>query len=325
MSADNPLKTAIEEGNASSIDELLGRDPTLINKEFQWTDRKGRRRSITPIRYANACDQQASIDALLASGATLDFMRHSLSHCVGNRDMAQVKRLLALGVRPNPGLISGLDSTGQWRYQFVNVLIDAGADYEDGPYMDIHRGDLSSLERRIQRDGALVNRTYEDTAHAIPTTGTLLHVAAAHNDSEFVELLLRCGADIDAIGPIHETNCGRRTQIIFDGTGGQTPIFHTIGRAFGCCYEAFDILLRHGPDLSIRARCYVEGEIKDVTPLEPPKPGIVRHRPLTYDEATSNQSRVALLQIRAYVVDHDKSNAHPRADQHQSRRHVASP
>ena len=54
-------------------------------------------------------------------------------------------------------------------------------------------------------------------------------MAAAHNDAEFVELLLNYGADIDAIGPIHETNDGRRTQIIFDGTGEQTPIFHTIG------------------------------------------------------------------------------------------------
>ena len=267
MSSDNPLKTAIEEGDASSINELLDRDPALINQEFQWTDRKGRRRSITPIRYANACDQQASIDALLAVGATLDFLSYSLSHCVGNRDMAQVKRLLARGVRPNPGLRAGLGSTGQWRYEFVNVLIDAGADYEDGPYMDIHRGDLSFFERRIQRDPLLIHRIYEDTSHAIPTSGTLLHVAAAHNDPEFVELLLRYGADIDARGPIHDTNGGRRTQIVFDGTGRQTPIFHAIGRAFGCCYEAFDRLLRHGPDLSIRAKCYVEGEIMEVTPL----------------------------------------------------------
>jgi len=267
MSTDNPLKTAIEEGDVSRINELLDGNPTLINQEFPWNDRKGRRRSITPIRYASACDQQGSIDALLAAGATLGFMSHSLSHCVGNRDMAQVKRLLARGVRPNPGLIAGLGSAGQWRYEFVNVLIDAGADYEDGPYMDIHRGDLSSLERRLQRDPLLIHQIYEDTSHAIPTSGTLLHVAAAHNDAEFVDMLVKYGADIDAIGPIHETNDGSRTQIIFDGTGGQTPIFHTIGRAFGCCYEAFDRLLRHGPDLSIRAKCYVNGEIKEVTPL----------------------------------------------------------
>ena len=267
MGTDNPLKTAIEKGDISRINELLDRDPTLIGQEFLWTDSKGRRRLITPIRYANACDQQGSIDALLAAGANLDFLNHSLAHCVGNRDMAQVKRLLARGVRPNPGLMAGLGSAGQWRYEFVNVLIDAGADYEDGPYMDIHRGDLSSLERRIQRDPLLIHQIHEDTSHAIPTSGTLLHVAAAHNDAEFVELLLNYGADIDAIGPIHETNDGRRTQIIFDGTGEQTPIFHTIGRAFGYCYEAFDCLLRHGPDLSMRARCYVGSEIKEVTPL----------------------------------------------------------
>lgn len=90
MSTDNPLKTAIEEGDVSRINELLDANATLINQEFSWTDRKGRRRSITPMRYANACDQQGSIDALLAAGAALELMNHSLSHCVVNRDMAQV-------------------------------------------------------------------------------------------------------------------------------------------------------------------------------------------------------------------------------------------
>ena len=83
----------------------------------------------------------------------------------------------------------------------------------------------------------------------------------------FVDLLIKYGSDINAAGPIHETNYGRRTEVIYDGTGGQTPISHTIGRAFGCCFEAFDRLLHYGPDLSVRAKCHVEGEIREVTPL----------------------------------------------------------
>ena len=267
MNAPDSLKTAIERGDVSTINDLLDRDPDLIDQELCWTDRKGRTRSITPIRYANACDRQESIDALLAAGANLDFLNHSLWQSVANRNMEQVKRLLARGVRPGPGLRGALGNVGTWRYEFVNLLIDAGADYEDGPYMDIHRGDLSALEQRIRQDPSVITRLHEDSSHAIPTSGTLLHVAAAHNDGAFVDLLIRHGADINAAGPIHGTNHGRRTEVIYDGTGGQTPIFHTIGRAFGCCYEAFERLLRHGPDLSVRAKCHAGGEIREVTPL----------------------------------------------------------
>lgn len=111
------LKTAIEQGDVSTINELLDRDPELINREFHWTDRKGRRRSITPIRFANACDRQECIDALLAAGATLDFLCHSLWQSVANRNMAQVKRLLARGARPDPGLRGALGNVGPWRYE----------------------------------------------------------------------------------------------------------------------------------------------------------------------------------------------------------------
>ena len=40
-----------------------------------------------------------------------------------------------------------------------------------------------------------------------------------------------------------------------------------LGAPWGCCFEAFDRLLHYGPDLSVRAKCHVEGEIREVTPL----------------------------------------------------------
>ena len=116
MDADSPLKTAIEQGDAPRISLLLAEDPGLIDRGFYWTDRQGRRRLITPIRYANACDRQESIDALVAAGANLDFL------C----------QVLARGVRPPPGHLPGLDSVGPERCEFINALIDAGVAYDDG-------------------------------------------------------------------------------------------------------------------------------------------------------------------------------------------------
>ena len=37
---------------------------------------------------------------------------------------------------------------GPRRYEFVNALIEAGATFDDGPIMAVHRGALQSLEAR---------------------------------------------------------------------------------------------------------------------------------------------------------------------------------
>jgi hypothetical protein len=146
--------------------------------------------------------------------------------------------------------------------------------------MDIHRGRLDALERRLQKDPSLGHQLFEDSlagqepmvhlsGEIGPLRGTLLHIAAAHNDLASLELLLRHGANIDRPAPDRE-----------DGSGGQTPIYFTIGRAmawspgapadtpaYETCWDSFEFLSEKGADLSVQARCLINGTIRKVTPL----------------------------------------------------------
>ena len=231
---------------------------------FEWTDRKGRVRSITPVRYAHAREQQACIEALVAAGAKLDFLGTQLWNNIFNANLPRVRRLLDIGAPiSSGGLRVACHHVGPVRHELVNMLIEAGATWEDGPVMDIHRGDLESLHRRLDADPELVRADVEELTRGPRLVCTLLHVAAAHNDVAAMDLLLRYGANVNA----------RATE----AWRGITPIYLTLVRGItptptrkacaDACREAFDALLAAGADLSLRANCQI-GHVEVVcTPL----------------------------------------------------------
>ena len=257
------IKDTIERDDGASLSRLLNDDPTLVQARFEWTDRKGRRRFIAPFRYAHMRGSLGSMDILKRAGADSGFLGHMLWCNAYNLDLAQIKRLLSLGVDPNRAGVMWAAIGSSWvfdvgrRHECINTLIEAGAVYEDGPVMDIHRGCLEALESRIGGDPSLGSAFFNYNVVDETVTGlTLLHIAAAHNETQCAELLLQHGADINA-----------KAQILKDGSGGQTPIYHAIGTPRGSCYEAFDRLLAKGPDLTVRARMNHDGRIREFTPL----------------------------------------------------------
>ena len=157
------LKSVIEQGDVTAITEMLQQNPHLRDQEFGWTDHKGRQRRITPIRFAHARDQLASFSALRDAGADMRQFNLALWNNAYNLNLPQVKRLLTLGVDPNRGMAVSQTRLGPRRYDVVNALIDAGAEFEDGPRMDIHRGRLDALERRLQKDPSLGHQLFEDS------------------------------------------------------------------------------------------------------------------------------------------------------------------
>ena len=72
--------------------------------------------------------------------------------------------------------------------------------------------------------------------------GTLLHVAAEYGNVEAARLLLARGADVNAGAPVDS-----------EGTGGHTPIFHSVTQFgdFGLPVTRF--LVQNGADLTVRA------------------------------------------------------------------------
>jgi hypothetical protein len=251
-SQDSPVKAAIDSGDATALGQLLEQQPDLLDASFEWIDRKKRVRSITPIRYAHGQGAQTCIDALLAAGASLDFLGTELWNNIHNANLPQVKRLLAVGVSPG-GLRTACGHIGPVRHDLVNTLIEAGVEWEDGPVMDMHRGDLAALERRLDKDSTLVRETFEDTTGGMRLACTLLHIAASRNDVAAIELLLRHGADVNAHAP--------------EDWKGLTPIFLTLVRGItptptqevcaDACRDAFEALIAAGADLSLSAKCRI--------------------------------------------------------------------
>ncbi len=274
------VRDAIDEDDDSSLKRLLDDDPTLVQAEFAWTDRKDRSRSITPFRYAHMRNALGCMEVLKSAGADTRFLGHMLWCNAYNLKLTQIRRFLSLGVDPNRSGVMSAAIGSHWvfdvrrRHECINTLIEAGAVYEDGPVMDIHRGRLDALEDRISRDRSLLSSHFDYRSVDNMVTGvTLLHIAAAHNEVRCAQLLVELGAGIDTKARIRE-----------DGSGGQTPLYHTIGSPRGSCYDVFECLLEMGPDLTVRASIDHDGEIRQLTPLGYARARLdfySRHKPVT--------------------------------------------
>jgi hypothetical protein len=154
--------------------------------------------------------------------------------------------------------------------------------------MALHRGRADLLDALLRRDPTLVHRRFSyreiyppelgcaddgrSGLHGTPVDGTtLLHLAIDFDEQAIFGLLLDRGADVNA-----------RAAIDRDGSGGHTPLFHTIVSAAYLCGLQRDAamaatLLARGASPTIRAtlRKFLDWreapgwhEARDVTPAE---------------------------------------------------------
>jgi hypothetical protein len=162
------------------------------------------------------------------------------------------------------------------KHEILELYAANGITLPDTPMMALHRGRIDLLERHLERDPALLTRTftyddvfpaalrcepqaeYEDFLPRTPVAGmTLLHACVEFDELSIAEWLLQRGMDANA-----------RATIDAKGFGGQTPLFHAV-----VCYANFwlnftgrrtatetpgqsgfaDLLLAHGADSNARA------------------------------------------------------------------------
>jgi len=293
------LETAIRDSDIEHLKALIEQDPDAINQGYEWFELRYNNHPLAyatrmgridvmkvlleagadvnvdteygnPMGRAMGRGDVAAMDLLHKHGAKFDLNTSLMIGCEVQRPET-LTWLLEKGADPNfyheewgCTVLMALAQTYTRRDTLnvcVNILIDAGAEYDDGPIMDILRGRADLLKARIDEGPDLVHKRFDfDYGDHLTLRGTtLLHIAVEYNVRSCVDVLLKQGADLNA-----QAEMGK------NGVGGQTPLFHVIGSNQGRCYDMFEYLLEKAPDLNVVAKVQEnskdDGKVMDCVP-----------------------------------------------------------
>ncbi|PYP80723.1 MAG: hypothetical protein DMD35_03785 [Gemmatimonadetes bacterium] len=178
------------------------------------------------------------------------------------------------------------------KHAILEMYVAHGLALPDTPTMALHRGRLDLLEAHLQRDPALLRRTFShkeiyppeigchdevQATHGTPLAGTtLLHMCVDYDEYEIAQWLLERGAEVD-----------RPAEVDRDGFGGHSALFGAVVSQPNFWMNHGDrpvqarfaqLLLDHGANpnakASIRKRMHpgygddALYEYRDVTPVE---------------------------------------------------------
>ena len=148
--------------------------------------------------------------------------------------------LLTLGARPHGGQDSPVEVVLQTdsrkpaeKHAILEMYVRHGLELPDTPVMALHRGRIDLLERHLERDPALLSRTFShrdiypaemgckdplDATVGTPLAGsTLLHLCVDYDELEMARWLLDRGIDVNV-----------RSRVGASGFGGHAPLFNTV-------------------------------------------------------------------------------------------------
>ncbi len=295
------LIDAIWHDDIATIRDLLTKYPNLLHENARATEKCNWG---PPMSYAANLGRDTIIKMLAEMGAT-DF-QHALDRAALQSKIDTAELLYGLmGSPPMPeGALSGpaytLSSSGTafalrvgakvvdahgHRLAPVDVVLETdsrkpsekhailemyashGFTFPDTPVMALHRGRIDLLEKLIERDPSVLDRTFSHQEIYPPEMGchddvlatqgtplkgtTLLHLCVDYDELEIANWLIAKGADVNA-----------RAAVDAEGFGGHTPLFcavvsqpnYWMNRHGGKAPNPFaELLLNHGADPNVRA------------------------------------------------------------------------
>ena len=121
----------------------------------------------------------------------------------------------------------------------VQVLVDAGLQWDDELLLATLLNNAGALESILQKNPAAVNKKYTLPCTYTPLPeASLMHICAEFNHLDCAKVLIQYGANIESIAGKDE-----------NGFGGQTPIFHTVNQNSNNSFQMLQYLLQLGADV----------------------------------------------------------------------------
>jgi hypothetical protein len=221
-----------------------------------------------------------------------------------------IKECFSNGVNPNDyfknePLIYELTSEYTRTSRFkdcVRAFVDHGLDFKDKILLSVLLDDAKSLDSQLRNDPGAVKKEYTlRCAYTSLYKVTLLHICAEFNHVSCAEVLVNCGAEINAKAGVDE-----------NGFGAQTPIFHTVNQNSNQSIDMLNYLLSKSADLNITVPGLIWGKgykwetlIPSVNPVSYAMMGLL---PQMHRNEITISKTVSLLLKAAYGIDYSPRN-----------------
>lgn len=192
-------------------------------------------------------------------------------------DVAAIRKALTDGADPNAPIggktsfvrLYEMYTRSKHFAEALRVLIDAGAQSPDPLLTMLLLDDADALKRNLRQ--ILEHRFCLDCAYTSLNGVSALHVCAEYNSVNCARLLLDAGANVDDLADVQD-----------DGTGGHSPIFHTVNSNGDHCRPMLELLVEKGANIDIRIKALSWGRgfdwettVFDVTPLSYAQMGLL--------------------------------------------------
>jgi hypothetical protein len=185
----------------------------------------------------------------------------------------------------------------------VKEFINAGLEFDDKAVLAVLADDADKLKENISNAPAIALNSYPlfNNTYTPLTGGTLLHLCAEYNSLACAQVLLACGADVNAKAGLDE-----------NGFGGHTPVFHTVNQNSNNSADMLNFLLANGADLSVTVKGLIWGKgyewetfIPAINPVSYAMMGLL---PQMHREEKIVAAVVSLLIKHAYGIDYTPPN-----------------
>ena len=185
----------------------------------------------------------------------------------------------------------------------VRAFVNAGLEFENKSLLAVLLDDEKKLKEAIAESPEVIVESFSLFKNTYtPLLGaSLLHFCAEYNAIECGKLLIRSGADVNALAGFDE-----------HGFGGHTPIFHTVNQNSNNSMDVLNLLLEHSADLTITVKGLIWGKgyewetwIPSVNPISYAMMGLL---PQMHRKETAIATVISLLFKAAYGIDYKPTN-----------------